>query len=92
MDIVEVTAGDRDNKYNRAALVLRTLGWLSIVWGLMISMYIWMGEKAGSQLWLLWTLGQLVAGVIMLGIASRLRSRSAHLASRSEFDVGNRAA
>lgn len=77
MDLVELTAGDRNNRYQRAALVLRTVGWLSIVWGLMISIYIWMGERAGSQLWLWWTIGQIVFGAICLGIASRLQAHSA---------------
>ncbi|HET9697845.1 MAG TPA: hypothetical protein VFP40_13320 [Terriglobales bacterium] len=77
MDIVELTAGDRDNRYQRAALVLRTLGWLSIIWGVCISIWVMMGERAGSQLWLYWTLGQLVAGVVLLGIARHLQNRGA---------------
>ena len=91
MDLVKLIAGDRDNKYNRAALVLRTVGWLSIVWGLMISVYIWMGEKAGSQLWLLWTLGQLAFGAICLAVASRVRAREP-FEVRPELETRDRAA
>ena len=79
MDIVELTAGDRDNRYQRAALVLRTLGWLSIIWGVCISIWVMMGERAGSQLWLYWTLGQLIAGAILLGLASYLQRRGASM-------------
>jgi len=94
MDIVELTAGERNDRYNRAAIVLRTLGWLSIVWGIGISIFIGMGEKAGSQLWLWWTLGQFVFGAVCLGVASHLKHREAQLAGRPELDSGrpNRAA
>ena len=79
MDIVELTAGDRDNRYQRAALVLRTLGWLSIIWGICISIWVMMGERAGSQLWLYWTIGQLVAGAVLIGIASHLSNRASSM-------------
>jgi len=84
MDIVELTAGDRTNRYQRAALVLRTMGWLSIIWGVCISIWVMMGERAGSQLWLYWTIGQLVAGAILLGIASHLQKRGGIPALRDE--------
>jgi hypothetical protein len=90
MDLVRVTAGDGDNKYLRAALVLRTLGWISIIWGFGISIWIWMGEKAGSQLWLWWTLGQLAFGVICLGVAGHLQTRAAHLARTAELETKDR--
>ena len=86
MDLVELTAGDRNNRYQRAALVLRTLGWLSIVWGVMISMWIMVGERAGSQLWLWWTAGQFVFGAVCLAVAGRLQTRSAHFAGNRELE------
>jgi hypothetical protein len=94
MDIVETTAGTRTNRYQRAALVLRTLGWLSIVWGAMISIYIWMGERAGSLLWLWWTIGQFVAGAILLAIAGRLQNHAADMPLPTDRAVtdGDRAA
>ena len=67
---------DRVNRYQRAVLGLRVIGWLSICWGFMISMWIWMGERAGSQLFLWWTLGQIVFGVICLAVASRVHERA----------------
>ena len=91
MDIVRVIAGESNNKYNRAALVLRTLGWLSIVWGCMISIWIWTGLKAGSGLWLYWTIGQFVFGAICLVTAGRLQERAAHTAT-ADLDIGDRAA
>jgi hypothetical protein len=90
MDILELTAGDRDNRYQRAALVLRTLGWLSIIWGVCISIWVMMGERAGSQLWLYWTLGQLVAGAILLGIARSLQNRGAAMPLLNERVVERR--
>ncbi len=90
MDIVELTAGDRDNRYQRAALVLRTLGWLSIIWGVCISIWVMMGERAGSQLWLYWTIGQLVAGAVLLGIAHHLQDRGAALPRVAERAVERR--
>ncbi|HWR17819.1 MAG TPA: hypothetical protein VN577_23520 [Terriglobales bacterium] len=93
MDVVRITAGDSTSKFQRAALVLRTIGWLSIVWGCMISIWIWMGEKAGSQLWLWWTLGQFAFGGICLGAAGVLRARAAVYAGRSDLEErGGRAA
>jgi hypothetical protein len=78
-DLVEVLAGDRVDKYRRAALVLRTLGWLSICWAAMVSIWIWMGAKAGSNIWLWSTIGLFVAGVICLGIAGRIQAHAARL-------------
>ncbi len=82
MGIVEYLAGDNEYKYERAALVLRTLGWLSIFWGCLLSIYIWMGLKAGSVLWLWWTVGMWVAGIALIGIAQPLHRRQAHLVGR----------
>ena len=72
-DWVEEIAGERLHRYNRAALVLRTLGWISICWAAMVSIWIWMGAKAGSNLWLWSTIGLFVIGAVLLGIANRLQ-------------------
>lgn len=74
--------------------MLRTLGWLSLVWGAMISIYIWMGERAGSQFWLFWSIGQFATGAILLAIAGRLQSRAANTALKAETELErpNRAA
>jgi hypothetical protein len=90
MDIVELTAGDRNNRHQRAALVLRTLGWLSIIWGVCISIFVMVGERAGSQLWLYWTVGQLVAGAVLLGIASHLQHRGASMPLLESREVERR--
>lgn len=92
MDVVRVIAGESNNKYERAALVLRTLGWLSIVWGAMISIWIWMGLKAGSDLWLYWTIGQFVFGAICLAVAGRLQERAARVVEAPDVEIRNRAA
>ena len=80
MDIVRIIAGESNNKYNRAAMVLRVLGWTSIIWGCMIAIWIGMGLKAGSDLWLYWTIAQFVVGAVLLAIAARLQLRAAQVA------------
>ena len=93
-DWVEVVAGDKDQKYRRAALVLRTLGWTSICWAALVSIWIWMGYKAGSNVWLWSTIGLFVIGVVMLAVAAGLQSRAAKLIDlpRSNGDDRMRAA
>jgi hypothetical protein len=71
-----VAPEDRVNKFQRAVLGLRIIGWISIIWGFVTSTWIWMGEKAGSQLWLWSTIGLFVFGVICLVIASRVHERA----------------
>jgi len=88
-DWVEVVAGDRDHKYQRAALVLRTLGWTSICWAAMISIWIWMGAKAGSNVWLWSTMGLFVLGVFFLSVGGRLQSRAARLKFSKAGDKGS---
>ncbi len=78
-DWVELIAGERLHRYNRAALVLRTLGWTSICWAAMVSIWIWMGAKAGANLWLWSTMVLFVIGAILLGIASSLQTRAARV-------------
>ena len=77
MDWVELVAGDKEQKYQRAALVLRTLGWTLICWAAAISIWIWMGARAGANLWLWSTIGLFVFGVICLGVAGRLQIKAA---------------
>ena len=93
-DWVEVVAGERNQKYQRAALIFRTLGWISICWAAMVSIWIWMGYKAGSNVWLWSTLALFGAGAIMLAIAAGLQARAARLADvpRSNGDDRMRAA
>jgi hypothetical protein len=79
MGFLEYLAGEETDKFEKAALVLRTLGWISIVWGCVTMLWIWMGLKAGSDLWLIWTISQFVLGAVLLGIANHLQSRAARL-------------
>ena len=87
-DWVEMLAGERLNRYQRAGLVLRTIGWMLISWAALVSIWIWMGAKAGSNVWLWSTIGLFVGGVICLGIAARLQSRAAKLVE-SPAEVGH---
>jgi len=75
---VAEVAGDENDKYRKAALVLRTLGWLSICWAAAVSIWIWMGARAGANLWLWSVIGLFVIGLVLLGIAGRLRIKGAH--------------
>jgi hypothetical protein len=92
MDIVRVIAGEENGKYHRAALIVSVLGWLSIVWGCMISIWIWTGFRAGSDLWLNWAIAQFVVGAICLVIAGRLQERAAYLARTPDTEIKDRAA
>ncbi len=92
MDYVRVIAGEQNNKYQRAVMVMRVLGWTSIVWGCMISIWIWTGLKAGSDLWLYWTIGQFVFGIVCLAIAKHVQNREAQLVGRPDLDIEDRAA
>jgi hypothetical protein len=92
MDIVRVIAGEENDKYQRASLVLRTLGWLSFTWGCGLAIWIWMGLKAGSDLWLWWSIGQFAFGAICLVVAARLRVRAAELMRAPDAPIRDRAA
>jgi bacteriorhodopsin len=82
-------ADENTSKYQKAALGFRTLGWLSIAWSCITVLWLWMGLRAGSNLWLWWTIGQFVFGAICVGVANRLQARAAHL---PEMETRDRAA
>jgi RsiW-degrading membrane proteinase PrsW (M82 family) len=82
MDWIAGVAGEAEQKYRRAALVLRTLAWISIVWAAAVSIWIWMGAKAGSNLWLWIVIGLFLIGAVLLLIASRLQVRAARVIER----------
>jgi hypothetical protein len=81
-DLVEMVAGEENDKYRRAGLVLKTLGWLGICWAAMISIWIWMGLRAGSNWWLWGAIGLFVGGAILIGIGSRLQAKAVHLMTK----------
>jgi Flp pilus assembly protein TadB len=68
-------AGGRNNQHYRAAMVMRVLGWIFILWGCGVSIWIWMGARAGSMLWLWVTAGLMLLGVICIVIAARYQAR-----------------
>jgi hypothetical protein len=78
-DWVEVIAGEANQKYRRAALVLKTLAWTLIFWAALISIWIWMGVRAGSNVWLWSAIGLFGVGVILLGMAAWLQTRAVRL-------------
>jgi hypothetical protein len=90
MTEVNVTLEDRVESYWKAARVLRVIAWTSIVWGCMTMMWIWMGLKAGSDMWLIWTIAQFVAGGICLAAATWLSYRASQLLASSRLVIENR--
>jgi len=89
-DMVDVAAEDRSIQFERTALVLRVLGWTFMIWACLVSIYIWTGEKAGSQLWLWSTIGLFVAGAICMGVAQYFHIRSVHLMASLRADRNDR--
>jgi hypothetical protein len=85
-DWVEIVAGDKDQKYRRAALVLRTLGWTCIIWAAGVSVWIWMGWRAGANLWLWSAIGLFAIGVVLLAVAWRLQVRASRLMLTPRID------
>ena len=85
-DWVEVVAGERINRYQRAGLIFRTIGWISISWAALVSIWIWMGYRAGLDLWLWCTIGFFVAGLICIGIGTNLQTKAARLVDRTKAE------
>ena len=85
-DWIEVIAGESNQKYRRAALVLKTLAWTFIFWAAMISIWIWMGARAGSNVWLWSVMGLFVGGLVLLGVAAWLQTQAAKLVVPSPDD------
>jgi magnesium-transporting ATPase (P-type) len=77
MDWVALLAGEENQKYQRAALILRTLAWMGITWAALISIWIWMGLKAGSNWWLWGAIGMVVICCVILAIAAALQAKAA---------------
>ncbi len=69
------TVMDKVDELGRRALVLRTLGWMLLVFDGIVAVWIWMGLKSGSALWLWWTVLEGIAGVLLLGMASYYKTR-----------------
>ena len=87
---VNVTLEDRAEKHWKIARVLRVIGWTSIVWGCITMMWIWMGLKAGSDMWLIWTIAQFVAGAICLAAAAWLSNMASRILASSRLVIENR--
>ena len=87
---VNVTLEDRAEKHWKIARVLRVVGWTSIVWGCITMMWIWMGLKAGSDMWAIWTAAQFLAGGVCLAAASFLSYRGSRILASSRLVIENR--
>lgn len=87
---VNVTLEDRAESYWKAARVLRVVGWTSIVWGCLIVIWVWMGLKAGSDMWAIWTAAQFLAGGICLATATGLSYRASRILASSQSVIVNR--
>jgi len=87
---INVTLEDRAEKDWKIARVLRVIGWTSIVWGCLTCIWVWMGLKAGSDMWAIWTGAQFLAGAICLGVATRLSNRASRTLASSRLVIDNR--
>ncbi len=87
---VNVILEDRAESYWKAARVLRVVAWTSIVWGCLTMIWIWMGLNAGSNMWLIWTIAQFVAGGICLAAAAWLSYRGSQILASSRLVIENR--
>jgi hypothetical protein len=61
---------------------LRVLGWMLLAFDLIIAVYVLIGLREGSTLWLWWTLAEGGLGLLLVGIGSHLRTRSMAQISR----------
>ena len=77
MNQVRVTGMDLADRYLRNAIVFRVIGGISIVEGLLLSIWIGMGDNAGSKLWLWWAPGQFVCGAVCFWFDRYYRRRAA---------------
>ena len=92
MGIIHYLAGESTDRYQKAGLILRTLGWLSIAWGCITLMWVFSGIRDGSYWWLIWTIAQFVIGVIFIALATRVQARSAHFVTSTEVETRDKAA
>lgn len=87
---IDVALEDRVESYWKAARVLRVVAWTSIVWGCLTTIWIWTGLKAGSDMWLIWTIVQFVVGGVCLVAAWLLASRAARMLAGARLVIDNR--
>jgi hypothetical protein len=75
---------DREEKYEKRALTLRTIGGIFFIEALIVCEWIWMGWRAGSALWFWATAGFGLLGLICFG-AAEYQNRKAMEIVREEF-------
>ena len=75
---------DREERYEKWALTLRTIGGIFFIEALIVCEWIWMGWRAGSALWFWATAGFGLLGLLCFGVAD-LQHRKAIAIVREEI-------
>ena len=64
----------------QSALTLRTIGWLLLVFDMMIvALFIFVGFRVGNDLWLFWTVIQGTAGMGLVAAGMARESRASEM-------------
>lgn len=74
---------DREEKLEKRALTLRTLGGIFFIEAFIVCQWIWMGWRAGSGLWLWATIGLVLLGMICFGAAEREHRKAIEVVSEA---------
>lgn len=77
---------DREEKYEKWALTLRTIGGLLFIEALIVCQWIWMGWRAGSKLWFWATAACGLLGLICFGAAEHQNRKAMELVKEEFID------
>jgi UDP-N-acetylmuramyl pentapeptide phosphotransferase/UDP-N-acetylglucosamine-1-phosphate transferase len=78
---------DREEKYEKRALTLRTLGGIFFIEAFIVCPWIWMGLKSGSALWLWATIGLGLLGMICFGAAEHEHRKAIEVVSKEIIEA-----
>ena len=50
------------------SLVMRTVGWLLLIFDIIPAVFVWVGLRTGSEMWLWWTVAEgMLGGLLVVG-------------------------
>lgn len=70
------------------AEVVRVLGWLLLLFDAIPAVFIWVGLRTGSWLWLWWSVVEAAAGFGILGVAAWMYAEAARMIARGRKQQG----